>query len=1593
MKCCGTCFMRLVLIATPALAIAVLITTLLQGEITATHEPTLPGSLNSLLSQDGVNVTALHHYLDNGPADYQLVVHNPLTYLPVDPRTITDDNAMYLATSYYLASHLSLTAVAQVYDAVEAYTGWSIRYAMTDSRTFPFSGSDTGIFYAPADLTGRVINSEGVPSSFYNVTILGTDGNTYPLGPLPAGVGAAQYNIGYYPAFFDTMLYRIYIGYNGTDVGQSGGIPGLSGAAQGDPLEPGWMLQHFEIEYMTAYVCPGVKNASAGAGCMVATNRPAAVTIANQTNGTDDLSAISYFEGGESILAYYPGVTLEGRVALPGGGPVAGVRVTVYDGWGIPHMTSLTNGNGTFSLVLPPGNDTLELSYGAVNALTMAGSTQISRIKFPVSGALGYDTSPATLYQTFTVLNSTVSGVTFWNVSRSSSYNPSVDPVVRGAQVVLTDPTGEASFTATTDASGTFVLSQVPPGLYNVTVRVGGQTYNESAANVSSGGTVNLTLGLTPGTLQGTVLASGAPYVGATVTLRNATGGFVTVTTGTAGAYNFSGLAPGTYRVSAVGTTPTLVSAAVRVAITGPGANASANLTLAYAGTARVVVSAQGVSLPNATVTFTSQVSFSSSSTSPVEAVRTASANSTFAVTGASGAATVSLPVGYYSVYATSRIGSTLYVGLSGLNISGPGATATTSLVLTPARSLTVTVSGTSPGLVYTPVLAYGVGGVEVTDWAGGNNSAIFELPSGPYTVLALNGALTSGTNASAGLASVNVSGPTFVPVPLSPSVRAFFTVGTPGAQDQILSAANATVTVSVGLTGPRLEETASSSGAVAFLLPSSAPGASGGYCLNASAFGFASASTCGLSANELAGLTSFALAVDPVPVTLTVVGLPSGTSVRVNLTGETIGTSNLSLVGGPTFGFSLTPGVYGVGARAEIGHGTTVYLPSSVLSTEIPIGATSSNLTLVVVPEINASGKLTLPSGYPLGSVTIALASPILNVTVNGTAYTKSFRATPGTYTATVTASQSGVTYVNVSRVTLAADGTISPRLVLSQLGTVANVTLAAPNGASLAISPTVSLVTPTGLTILEHATSGFFSATLPPGTYQVYANGTTEVSGPNGTYLENWTTGPSASCTFPLVPVACRVTLAGTIVTVSVRGVLVPAGGGASVPGTVRLVGPFPSTNLTVLSAPNGSFSARLLPGAYDVYAVSNSGPPLAAFGDLLALPAEPLNISIGLESTWIDSVHLTLPNASGIVVAPATVRVQDVFGDATTFPGQGVGSVLPLALPVGSYTVSANASGTLNGVASSTTISRTVSLLAGNLLTELPISFPLVANVTAALTGPSSATVSAGGQATFDFVVRNTGNIPVTVHPVGSPSTWTFAFSFANRTVAPGANFSAGVRITVPVGTIVDHPPVSIVFDLPNGTQAGELSPAATVKVLGYYGLAAGTIPSVPPQVGSDRALLPFYVTNTGNTLETVLLTVVDAGRLASDGWTTSWSTTAPMTSGQVSLAAGQNLSVSVNLTASSAFLLPPGTVEVETSVVQTNGSITSSFVLHVPRPAVMTSSGTLVVTGPSVQSGPSSLPAWFIPLVAFVPALLLIVGVVTYRWWRTRRWTRR
>ncbi|HLY77632.1 MAG TPA: carboxypeptidase regulatory-like domain-containing protein, partial [Thermoplasmata archaeon] len=532
-----------------SLAIGVLAVTLLQAEQQASGDPYLPPALNTVLASDGVNLPELHTLLANMSADVPLVVAHPERYLPVDPTTLTPTNAMFDATSWFLASTLPESGVAQVYNDIQAYTGWTIRYAMVDNRLFPFTGTNTGIYYAPADLTGRIIGANGAPTTYYTIEAVGSDGNLYPVNQVPSGVSVVNYVLNQLAPFYNSMIYRIYMGYNGTDIGLSAGIPGLEGSLTSYTPEPGWMLQHFSVAYRTAYYSPTATTSTSA--CDLATNLPQAAALAAKTNGTANLGSSCYFNGGEAILAYYPGQLLSGTVTLPDGSPVGGARLTVYDGWHIPHQTVLTGADGAYSVILPPGNVTLNVTSGPLQGFAQNGSELLDSVHLYVNPSLGFSLNSPPIAQSIVLQPGTVNGFVFWNATGNTTYDPSADTVAVGANVTLGGQ-GMHNYTATTDVGGSFRLTNVVPGVYNYTVHSSGATFSEGQVVVHPGEAANATAGLVPSHLSGTVKQEdGTLAIGATVSISSSSGLLETVLANTSGGYSFSNLVPGNYTLSA----------------------------------------------------------------------------------------------------------------------------------------------------------------------------------------------------------------------------------------------------------------------------------------------------------------------------------------------------------------------------------------------------------------------------------------------------------------------------------------------------------------------------------------------------------------------------------------------------------------------------------------------------------------------------------------------------------------------------------------------------------------------------------------------------------------------------------------------------------------------------------------------------------------------------------------------------------------------------------------------------------------------------------------------------------------------------------
>jgi asparagine N-glycosylation enzyme membrane subunit Stt3 len=1600
-----------------SLAIGILATTLLAAESKTSGYTYLPPALNRELALDGVNLPELHTLLVNTSADIPLVIAHPERYLPVDPSHLDGQNAMYDTVSYFLATTLNENGVVRVYDDIQAYTGWSIRYAMVDSRLFPFTGSNTGIFYAPADLTDRVLGAGGAPTTYYDVTVLGSDGNTYPLGSVPAGVTPVNYNIIRHAPFYNSMIYRIYMGYNGTQIGQSAGIPGLEGAiASGYSPEPGWMLQHFQVVYRTGYYCP-YPNPAAHPQCPIAANLPSAVALARASNTTADTSAASYFGGGESILEYYPGLTMAGALTTPDGAPIPGARLTVYDAWHIPHMTVTTDASGDYSLILPPGNDTVNVTGGSVSGLTQAGTTTLASLAMNVSGSLALNPGTPTLLRSIVLKPSGVQGFLYWNNANNTTFQPARDPLVSGATVELWG-NGLRRVSTVTDPSGSFLFSSLAPGVYNVSALVGGANYTLPAAYATPGTVYNESStfhGLTPTTVQGSAhRTNGAPVAGASVTLSQSSNGSVVARTTTdgSGVYRFVNVTTGNYSVSATLANQSLgTSPPATVNISTAGQQVAANLTLQRVVAVTLpLTDGGGIATPGVAVRFApippSLPAVSPTGTTPPGDPPSDLPNGTVVVSGADGVVRTVLAAGNYSVYALGWDGSGYAAGLTSAFVPGPAPAVTLpTLALTPAYPLSGTVSepaGTNETPGNALVTVFSATGDQVSAAVSSSGDWGVQLPAGGYTVLAAESGSSARASPLAAVAStVPVPNPDSVALPLAPGIRWNASIGQADsrAPHGVFPASGARVVLTLGGTGGTLVTMANASGNLSMVLPSSTPG--GSICASVSAPGFTSYGACGFAPGDLArNVSRIPLSVLPVPTSVTLTGAPAGQTVDVNFTalGAPAVTMNAThnTSAGSSFVVSLIPGPYRVSAWARAPSGVAGQYAAAPVNSSVAIADPAANFTVPLARQVPYVGDLGLPPSLNASNVSVQLHSPTQNLTVSGTNFTSHFLATPGTYTAVATGRSSVGAFANVSQIVLASNGAVSAPVILGGGATLtANLTL--PGNSTLAQNLSVSLIGPDGSVVPASAVSGVVTAILPSGVpFAVVMNTTLTQPGPYGvSQLETIRNATGASCTVGTNATTCAVPLVVTVAPAHVTGTVSAGYAAGVVQGTVTLVGPMPYQNATQVPIDNGAFTADVVPGRYTVYASGTPAyGPTGANATVVTIPYGPsVGVPVSLAPAVYDS--LTIRSMATGASSSANVSWSNGLGALAVFPDQPVGPATSYALPAGVWQVHVNSTAAPYGVTARTTGNATAALLSGSAATQVTL-VPVFSPRVAISVSPSFALVPEGGSTTFAFSVRNVGDSPVTVRFQGSPAYWGFRFfpeSVRLGTLYSNDTASGQVVVYVPFGTPLAHPPMLLnAYQMGgNGSLVGTTAVGPAIDLPPAVGVSLGQTPSLSV-IGPTSATLPFWIRNSGNVPESVSISIVDGSRLAGIGWNATLVSGRTPMNGSVALGAGANNTYTLRLASPTASPVSPGTVTLE--AVATNGSMVGRTTLVVPVPplAIGVTNGTLTVTGPNVGA-PPAYPDWLIPALVFVPAVAFLASVFGLRWWRTRRWVRR
>ncbi|MFW6041165.1 MAG: carboxypeptidase regulatory-like domain-containing protein [Thermoplasmatota archaeon] len=420
------------------------------------------------------------------PADYkEEVLSNPEKYHP-RAEDIHRENVKYAKTMGLLSSE-SMNTLSELYREISLELDKKIEYLAADSRLFPFSARETGVFYAPAKLAGyRIDDSQGmrVPEDFYTFVYIGQDGMEYEdPDMLPPNVEIADYKIDYKPMFYNTTLYRIMVGYSGEDIGESQGIPSIDEDLQQQQPSPGWDLEHFRLAHRTAYYNPyprdDVQNHT---DAWRAVSLEEARRLEEETNGTLDMSGRSYLRQGVAFLQYYDGAIVSGKVTTEEGKPVENAKITMLDETYSPHNTARTDENGKYEVLSPPGETTMIVSTGGEgDTQTQTEEIMLDSHSFEVSldqarrkkvdrnadGRWDY-----LIKKDFEVESSSVEGVLYSDIDGDGEYTPQNDTLVPGTVTLESNDTDEKIHFDTEE--GHYNFTQIAPGRYSLRTDVKG---------------------------------------------------------------------------------------------------------------------------------------------------------------------------------------------------------------------------------------------------------------------------------------------------------------------------------------------------------------------------------------------------------------------------------------------------------------------------------------------------------------------------------------------------------------------------------------------------------------------------------------------------------------------------------------------------------------------------------------------------------------------------------------------------------------------------------------------------------------------------------------------------------------------------------------------------------------------------------------------------------------------------------------------------------------------------------------------------------------------------------------------------------------
>lgn len=643
-------------------------------QATARH-PEMTDAVNALLERYGVDPERMHEILFGDPQKLiDAVLEDPAVYGPMDS-DLSAANARIVSARVELVK-MGQEALVNFYGELCDLTGWDIRYFSVDSRMFPRSGVDTGIFYAPAKLSDRRIIRGSTPIDFYDIKAVDQYGRAVELDAITPDMVITDYKLIYKPMFYNSTFYRAMCGPSGYDIGLSNdGIPGLSGSLSSTSVMPGWNMANFRMVYRTAYYNPyPIPEIPFHRNAWVAVSYDEAQELKTkiqkgEVQGYVDDSAGSYYGAGVVFLKYYKGAYVNGTVTTENGHPVADIRATIQDEYGIPHMSVLTDAEGKYSLLAPFGKVTVVLSTGNAKTASLVGPNVITRIEFNVTDdqamRMPFDVDGDGLYdymitKDYQMRETQVTGDLFWDLDEDGNYTAEADELMQNVTVYAKNlRTGSIFEIQAPD--GTFDTT-LPPGTYDIWTRVYGVNITVKAnATIIAGQKSDQKLALKQGVVAGFIsYLDGTPAGDVELVATELSRGIdLYEVTQADGMFVFDRLLAGQYKLAT--TEPGYTLSGITVTVS-QGSDLARNFTMFPEATVRARVLRDGVGLPYAPYMLVDVYN-------PTAVVS--------GVTDASGLLEAKVPKGLWTLYSVYRDGSGTYAGLRELDLRSAGSIST----------------------------------------------------------------------------------------------------------------------------------------------------------------------------------------------------------------------------------------------------------------------------------------------------------------------------------------------------------------------------------------------------------------------------------------------------------------------------------------------------------------------------------------------------------------------------------------------------------------------------------------------------------------------------------------------------------------------------------------------------------------------------------------------------------------------------------------------------------------------------------------------------------------------------------------------------